>query len=61
MIRTHLVKALYEKMIVPESGVNEIAEFPFTKYVTVIISTTFTPESKKEEDNKPNQQPYSLI
>ena len=57
MIRTYLVKALYEKMLGPESGVNEIAEFPFTKYVTGIISTTFAPESKNTSHSPQPSRP----
>ncbi|MBL77241.1 MAG: hypothetical protein CL763_10030 [Chloroflexi bacterium] len=57
MIRTHLVKALYEKMLGPELGPNEIAEFPFTKYVTGILSTTFIPPPPANGENNTPEDP----
>ena len=43
MIRTHLVKSLYQKLLGPEFGPEETVEYPFQKYITGILSTSFNP------------------
>ena len=45
MIRNILVKSLYEKLQGPEFGPEEEVEFPFSKYVIGILSTSFIPDS----------------
>jgi len=50
MIRTHLVKALYKKLLGPELAVDEeIESSPVIKYTVGILSTTFVP--KEESSN----------
>ncbi len=44
MIRNVLVKSLYEKLQGPEFGPDEEVEFPFSKYVVGILSTSFIPD-----------------
>ena len=44
MIRNALVKSLYEKLQGPEFGPDEEVEFPFSKYVVGILSTSFIPD-----------------
>ena len=44
MIRNILVKSLYEKLQGPEFGPEEEVEFPFSKYVVGILSTSWIPE-----------------
>ena len=41
MIRTFLVKALYQKLLGPEFGINEEAEHPYAKYQAGILSSSF--------------------
>ncbi len=45
MIRNILVKSLYEKLQGPEFGPDEEVEFPFSKYVVGILSTSFIPDN----------------
>lgn len=47
MIRDLLVKSLYEKLQGPEFGSEEEVEFPFSKYVVGILSTSFVPENSR--------------
>jgi len=51
MIRTHLVKALYEKLLGPEFGPEETVEYPFQKYITGILSTSFNPPILSNDPN----------
>jgi hypothetical protein len=44
LIRNTLVKSLYEKLQGPEFGPEEEVEFPFSKYVVGILSTSFIPD-----------------
>ena len=41
MIRTFLVKALYQKLLGPEFGINEEADQPYAKYQAGILSSSF--------------------
>ena len=43
MIRDILVKSLYKKLLGPEFGPEETVEYPFQKYITGILSTSFIP------------------
>lgn len=42
MIRTHLVKALYQNLLGPMSGSNEIIEEPFLKYELGILNSSYS-------------------
>ncbi|RZD45238.1 MAG: hypothetical protein CXT78_05455 [Thaumarchaeota archaeon] len=41
MIRTHLVKALYENLLGPKMGSEELIEQPFTKYELGILNSSY--------------------
>ena len=41
MIRTHLVKALYEKLLGPEGGPDEAMGSPYQKYQIGILESCF--------------------
>ncbi len=43
MIRTHLVKALYENLLGPKMGSEELIEQPFTKYELGILNSSYRP------------------
>jgi len=49
MIRTHLVKSLYQKLLGPEFGPEETVEYPFQKYITGILSTSFIPPDASKD------------
>ncbi|MCH7559762.1 MAG: hypothetical protein IIC67_00075 [Thaumarchaeota archaeon] len=52
MIRTHLVKALYENLLGPKSGSNEIIEQPYLKYELGILNSSYSPENKPVPPNQ---------
>ena len=45
MIRTHLVKALYENLLGPKLGPNEIIEQPYLKYELGVLNSSYLPEN----------------
>ena len=64
MIRNILVKSLYEKLQGPEFGPEEEVEFPFSKYVVGILSTSWIPEDNPNALTDPvglNEPQYSTV
>jgi len=60
MIRTHLVKALYENLLGPKMESEESIEEPFLKYELGILNSSFSPdvvvpENNSVVDDTPNQ------
>ena len=60
MIRTHLVKALYENLLGPKMESTESIEEPFLKYELGILNSSFSPDvvvpgNKTVIDDTPNQ------
>jgi len=51
MIRTHLVKALYENLLGPKMGSEELIEQPFLKYELGILNSSFSPDDVREPVN----------
>jgi len=51
MIRTHLVKALYENLLGPEMGSKELIEQPFLKYELGILNSSFSPDLPPPSNN----------
>lgn len=54
MIRTHLVKALYENLLGPKLDSNEIIEQPYWNYELGILNSSYSPENNPVT---PNQKP----
>ena len=46
MIRTHLVRSLYEKLLGPENGPEETVEQPYSKYQIGILESCFHQKSE---------------
>lgn len=51
MIRTHLVKALYENLLGPKMGSTELIEQPFLKYELGILNSSFSPDDVPQPIN----------
>ena len=51
MIRTHLVKALYENLLGPKLDSNEIIEQPYLKYELGILNSSYLPENNPASIN----------
>ncbi len=47
MIRTHLVKSLYENLLGPKLGPNEIIEQPYVKYELGVLNSSYLPENEQ--------------
>ncbi len=45
MIRTHLVKSLFENLLGPKLGPNEIIEQPYLKYELGVLNSSYLPEN----------------
>ena len=52
MIRTHLVKALYENLLGPKLGSNEIIEQPYLNYELGILNSSYLPENDPVPPNQ---------
>ncbi len=64
MIRNLLVKSLYDKLQGPEFGPEEEVEFPFSKYVVGILSTSWVPKESPNSSTDPaglNEPQYSTV
>lgn len=51
MIRTHLVKALYQNLLGPKFGPREIIEEPFLKYELGILNSSFSDANAGQNEN----------
>ena len=63
MIRTHLVKSLYENLLGPKFGNNEIIEQPFLKYELGILNSSFSLNSTDNQhilDSEINPEPSEI-
>lgn len=52
MIRTHLVKALYENLLGPKSGPKETIEQPYLKYELGVLNSAYFPENKLDSPDQ---------
>ena len=53
MIRTHLVKSLYENLLGPKLDSNEIIEQPYLKYELGVLNSSYFPENNPVLNQKP--------
>ena len=52
MIRTHLVKALYENLLGPKMGSEELIEQPYTKYELGILNSSYRPADESQDPDQ---------
>ena len=51
MIRTHLVRSLYEKLLGPENGPEETVEQPYIKYQIGILESCYHTDITKDNSS----------
>ena len=65
MIRTHLVKSLYQKLLGPENGFEETVEQPYIKYQIGILESCYHSDIAKDtstaaDDKNPGSRPRTI-